>query len=671
MANGKSQTCAGWTIPLNYQSVHDCLKELKVGPYKDLGKITFLDVFRNYWHWILILISLFFVMAGFIATKRVNERRIKTMLDTVNAGILVIDPENRMIVEANPTAVEMIGSSRQKIVGSVCHKHICISEKGQCPILDLGQKIDNSERILLTADGSRIAILKTVAPVILAGKKHLLESFVDITERKQIENAFQEAKEAAEAANRAKSEFLANMSHELRTPLNAILGYAQLLKRQKGLTASQTEQIATIHSSGEHLLALISDILDLARIEAEKIEVESIEFNLQTLIQEVLSGIRVKAVEKGLSLHYEERSAIPAIVRSDARKLRQALINLLGNAIKFTEKGRITLRVSSKEHPASSIKHPVSCIRFEVEDTGVGIPGEKIEQIFDPFTQRKREGRSTEGVGLGLSISRRLIELMGGKLFVKSEVGKGSVFTIELEMETAAEKEAETAAPEKTITGYKGERKSILIVDDNVTNLSLLVSALEPLGFELESAENGKEAVEKAAETNPDLILMDLLMPVMDGHEALRRIKTDDRLKKIKVIGVSAAVADKEQMEKFAADCDDCISKPVNIEILLQKLEEHLRIEWIEEEDKEGVKKEPAAVAEDKAVRMPPKDVLDKIIKKVEMGDFSRLERILDSLAEDETYTVFCGRIREFAKTYDDEAIVNYLMRECKRKIVD
>ena len=391
-----------------------------------------------------------------------------------------------------------------------------------------------------------------------------------------------------------------------------------------------------------------------------------------------MSGIRVKDVEKGLSLHYEERSAIPAIVRGDARKLRQALINLLGNAVKFTEKGSVTLAVSGNSgrssHPSLPLQTAAatSFIRVTVSDTGIGIPKEKMDQIFEPFTRRELEGRTTEGVGLGLAISRKLIEFMGGRLGVESEVGKGSVFTIELELETAAGREAEAVEPEKTITGYtcrersetRGERKSILIADDNVTNLSLLVSALEPLGFEIETAENGKEAVEKAAETSPDLILMDLLMPVMDGQEALRRIKTDNRLKEIKIIGVTAAVADKERMEKFAAECDDCISKPVNIGLLLEKLKKQLRIEWIEKGVKEGVKKEQAeaeAVEEGKAVRTPPRAVVKDILRTVEMGHFTGLERVLDSLAEDETYTTFCSRIREYAKTYDDEAIINFI----------
>jgi CheY-like chemotaxis protein len=468
------------------------------------------------------------------------------------------------------------------------------------------------------------------------------------------------------------------MSHELRSPLNAILGYAQILKRQENLTGKQRDQLNTIHRSGEHLLALIRDILDLARIEAQKEEVEPVEFNLLTMIHEVLSTTRVKAIKNNLSFSYEELSSVPAMVRGDARKLRQVLINLLDNAVKFTEEGSVTLRVSGvrcqvsgngKEKEQSSI----ISLQFQISDTGIGIPEERIEQIFEPFTHEHSKDRVIEGTGLGLAITRRLVDLMGGKLLIESEVGKGSTFTVELVLEVLEELAVETIAPEKVVIGYtcrepsrtKGERKKILIVDDNITNLSMLISLIEPLGFEIETAENGEEAVRMAAESRPDLILMDLLMPVMDGDKALMQICKDDELKAIKIIGVSAAVADKERTEAFAADCDDFISKPVDTEVLLDKLAEQLQIEWIEAEDgRRETRDEGRGTKDEEAspVKMPPRAVLDTIIQCAERGEFTKLGKIFDELeSEDAGYSGFCAGVREHARRYDDERIIDYI----------
>jgi signal transduction histidine kinase len=242
------------------------------------------------------------------------------------------------------------------------------------------------------------------------------------------------------------------MSHELRTPLNAILGYAQILKREKNLTAKQQEQLATIHSSGQYLVTLISDLLDLSRIEAQRMDVDVNAFNLPALLRNILDASRLKAEERSLFVYYQELSSIPAMVRGDGRKLRQVLLNLLNNAVKYTELGGVTLRISDLGFGISDLKNSQSEIRnlkFEIEDTGIGIPEEQLEAIFDPFTQMKGAGQPSEGAGLGLAICRNLIEIMGGRLSVASEVGKGSTFTVDLELEVAKAGEAEAKTPEK------------------------------------------------------------------------------------------------------------------------------------------------------------------------------------------------------------------------------
>lgn len=401
------------------------------------------------------------------------------------------------------------------------------------------------------------------------------------------------AKEVAEAANIAKSKFLSNMSHELRTPLNPIMGYAQILKAQNNLTKEQKEQLEVVCDSCAHLTTLISDILEFARVDSHKELVEHASFNLQGLIEMLIKDTEKKALKKNLTLQYEENTPLPEIICGDGRKLHQILLNLLDNAVKFTEHGGITLRCFVDNNPMS--KPPPHDdkwhLRFEVADTGIGISSENIDDIFHPFYQGELEDRMIEGTGLGLTLSRRLVELMGGRLSFQSPspIGDelkgrpGTIFTVELEFETAKDESLRSIAPIGSILRYQGERKLLLIVDDNSTNLNLLVDALEPLGFDIATAVNGKEALLKATEAQPDLILLDLLIPDMDGMEVLQHIQKNKNLSQVKIIGISAAADNEERVEHFAGACDDFIEKPVNMEGLLEIITKHLRIEWIRE----------------------------------------------------------------------------------------
>jgi signal transduction histidine kinase len=379
---------------------------------------------------------------------------------------------------------------------------------------------------------------------------------------------------AAEAANRAKSEFLANMSHELRTPLNAVLGLAELLQHDKGLSSRQSQLLGVIHQSGEHLLALIEDILDLARIDAGKLVLQPEVIALPAFLGGVNDMISIRAQQKGLAYVYAPDEPLPAAVLADAKHLRQTLINLLGNAVKFTDRGEVRFHVRAA---ASGTQH-MARLHFEVQDTGIGIEAKHLEVMFRPFEQVGEAQDRRGGVGLGLAISRQLVRQMGGEVRVESEPGRGTRFWFELELPLAAQPASKPAQP--LPTGYEGTRRKVLIADDAEQNRALLSDALRGMGFEIAEAVNGAEALVQAQRMAPDLILIDSRMPVMGGVDAIRHLRALQAFSRTPIVSISASIFETDRETCLAAGANAFVPKPVRVADLVRAIGGLMGLTW-------------------------------------------------------------------------------------------
>ncbi|EAZ90847.1 ATP-binding protein [Crocosphaera chwakensis] len=479
---------------------------------------------------------------------------------------------------------------------------------------------------------------------LLRRMKELLQEKQEYTEQ------LEKAKKMADEANQAKSDFLSNISHELRTPLNGILGYAQILERNSNLTPLQTDGLRIIHNSGNHLLTLINDLLDLSKIEARKLDLYPTDIDFHTFLNTVVEMIHTKARQKDIVLVYLPDPNLPKAVQVDEKRLRQILLNLLGNGVKFTDQGKVIFKVQVT--PLSLTINQT--FRFEIIDTGVGINEEYLETVFKPFEQVGNVQHRSEGTGLGLAISKQLIELMGGELKVESKVNQGSKFWFDIALPVIKTNLKFQSDFLETIKGYRGKKRKILIADDNIDNCLILQYLLEPIGFEVIMAYNGQQEVDLAQQISPDLILTDIIMPLKSGIEAIQEIRKIPELKCIPIIALSASVSKMQQHESLEAGCNEFLPKPVDTRLLLSNLQKYLQLEWIYE----SIFK-PEETLE---LIAPPVEIINQITDLVNKGRILAIAKVAQQLKHQAPqWAVFADHLNELAEAFDLDAIRKFL----------
>jgi len=525
-----------------------------------------------------------------------------------------------------------------------------------------GEATPMLEQKLIRVDGTEIAVEGAGVPIVYQGKP-AVEIFIrNISERKQAESD-RIAREAAEQANRAKSVFLASMSHEIRTPLNAVLGFAQILERDASLTPRQTGMLHTIARSGRHLLELINDVLDMSKIEAGRLELSPADFCLHDLLDDLEMMFRSRAQAKHLQLLMEREDGVPRFLNADEGKLRQVLINLMGNAVKFTKTGGVAVRIRGETATGNSVGDTNAArLVVEVEDSGPGIAEDELDRIFEPFRQSSA-GREVGGTGLGLTVSRRLVELMGGRLTVKSQVGKGSCFRFDALVklaEGAVQEQAPTTM--RQVVGLEPGTGPfrILVADDQKDNRDMLTALLEPLGFEIREAVNGQEALDIFDAWSPHAVLMDMRMPVLDGYETTRRIKATEEGRATPVIAVTATAFDDAESKVLATGVDGYVRKPFRPEEIFAVLGKCLGLRYVYAEDT-GQAPDKANVQpltrEDLAAQSA--SLRQALRQAVDEGDMAGLQALIAQV--EDTDAAAARKLRNLADQYDYDTLTQLL----------
>lgn len=546
------------------------------------------------------------------AELRASEERYRSLIRKVQAAIVLHDGKGH-ILDSNPLAQELLGLTSDQLLGKSLvdpEWHFVREDGAILPTAEYPASLVLATRRPLRGyvTGIRRPERNEITWVLVNAEPEqdevgeislIIVSFVDITERKraeedlrcykdQLEETIQQrtaelllARDAAEAANQAKSVFLANMSHELRTPLNAILGFSSMMRREPQLTQRQRDNLDIINRSGEHLLTLINDVLEMAKIEAGRLQLEVAPFDLGGMVRDVTEMMMLRAQEKGLQLLLDQTSEFPRYIRGDEARLRQILINLVGNAVKFTEQGGVTIRLGVKQNAGHHLL-------IEVEDSGHGISAADQQRLFEPFVQLA-EGGAQRGTGLGLSITRQFVKLMGGTIGVESTLGKGSLFRIELPVELASP--VDVLKPESREHGEveglapgQGQYR-ILIAEDQHDNQLLLSRLMDNIGLAVKVAENGEQCVKIFQEWHPDLIWMDRRMPVMDGVKATQCIRQLPTGRAVKIVAVTASAFKEQQQEMFDAGMDDFVRKPYRFEEIYACMARQLGIKYLYHSD--------------------------------------------------------------------------------------
>ena len=601
------------------------------------------------------------------------KEEFKAIFENSQVGMMLLK-QYRLLYKANQRLADILGYDSPEVMTGLSMLELHLSpehfeEYGSkyYDTLTQGEQIQ-VEYQLRRKDGSPVWC--TLSGKAIDGKKPpdlgkgVLWVIDDISGRKAAEEQFRRATTAAEAANIAKSEFLARMSHELRTPLNAILGFTQLMSRDESVSETARENLSIVNRSGEHLLSMINDVLDLSKIEAGKVELREEAFDLPRTMADVAEMVRLRTRAKGLDFIVEPDPQLERYVRTDLGKLRQVVINLLGNAVKFTDDGSVTLRMRT----TPMVKKPGRrLLEVEVQDTGPGIPRDMLDAIFESFTQAGHHKSGRQGTGLGLTISRSFVRLMAGEITVESEAGKGALFRVRVPVEAVqAEDCLRPGGRPLSVIGLEPDEPAwrVLVVEDNPDNVRLLEKILSRVGFVVRTSGNGSEGVETASEWHPHFIWMDMNMPVMDGYEATRLIRGLPGSGDIVIFALTASVFKEEEGEIIAAGCNGVLHKPYREWEIFEVMARHLGIRYRYDDNAEGGR--TALPAPDR-VPLPTTGELEALppetARRIRQAAIELNKRDILAMAEEVEagYPVIAAFIRGHVASFDFETIEKFV----------